>query len=684
LKFVNDAQQLREYVCFSTIFLTPKSEGKVANQNLHAATEKDYLIITHPNFLVQAQRLAQHHTQKNNLRTLVVTTEQVYNEFASGSPDPTSIRDFAKMYFDRYKTTWGNTGKYLLLFGKSSFDYKNRVLNNTMFVPGYESVASLDPLSTYTSDDFFGFLEDAEDINSGVVVNTLDVGIGRVPAKNNEEAKNFVDKVIGYHEANSLGPWRTNLNFIADDEDQNLHLQDAEVLTAISGATSPVFNNQKIYLDAFQQEGGSAGGRYPAANAVINNNIFNGTLFWNYSGHGGPQRLAEEVVIDQSIVNNWNNVNRLPLFITATCDFAPYDNPSANSLGENLLVRPKTGAIALMTTTRVVFAFSNRIMNDNYLRTALQPDAQGRYKTLGEAVRDAKNYTYQTSGDITNNRKFALLGDPALTLGFPTFKVMATTVNGKNILAIADTLRATDEAIIEGEVQQNGGALLSNFSGTVFLSLYDKPRTVTTLANDAGSQPVAFSDASSILFRGKASAINGKFRLNFKLPKDINYQYGSGKISLYAHDGVKEGAGFSSNIIIGSIGNTATTDVNGPAIKAFLNDEKFVNGSITNANPILLLHLTDSSGINTGSAGIDHDIVATLDNDNNQYFVLSNFYESDLDDFTKGKISFQLPQLKPGRHSLKIKVWDAVNNSSEYMMDFTVVESAHLQIDHVL
>ncbi|MGH2566467.1 MAG: C25 family cysteine peptidase, partial [Ginsengibacter sp.] len=343
------------------------------------------------------------------------TTDQVYNEFSSGSPDPSAIRDFVKMYFDKYGNNAADKPKYLLLFGDASYDYKDRLKNNTNFVPAYENDISLDPLGTYTSDDFYGFLNDNEDINSGIVSNDLDIGIGRVPAKNTEDAKNFVDKVFAYTSPQGFGPWRNNMLFIADDEDFNLHLQDAESVTGTVAATAPVFDLQKIYLDAFQQESGAGGSSYPQANAAINNQVYNGTLIWNYNGHGGAQRLAEETILDQSIINSWNNPTKLPLFITATCDFAPYDNPTVNSIGENILVRPKTGGIALMTTTRVVYAYSNRIMNNNYLQIALQPDANGNYKTLGDAVKEAKNFTYQTSGDIANNRKFTLLGDPALT-----------------------------------------------------------------------------------------------------------------------------------------------------------------------------------------------------------------------------------------------------------------------------
>lgn len=681
LSFVNDARQLREYVVFSNNFFTPAAIGKVANQNLHATSADDFLIVTHPDFLGHAERLAGFHRAKNNLRVAVVTTEQVFNEFAGGNPDPTAIRDFVKMYYDKYKTTWNQSGKYLLLFGKGSFDYKNRVSNNSNFVPAYESTSSLDPLSTYTSDDFFGFLDDNEDINSAVVLNQLDIGIGRIPATNAQEAKNFVDKLFDYHSPEAFGAWRNNLNFIADDEDNNLHLQDAEVLSATVSSTAPVFNNIKIYLDAFHQESSYSGGRYPQVNAAVNNNIFNGTLIWNYSGHGGPERLAEEVVIDHSIVNTWKNPYRLPLFITATCDFAPYDNPVIHSLGEELITRAKSGAIALMTTSRVVFAYSNRVMNDNYLRIALQKDSLGRYKSLGEAVQAAKNFTYQTFGDINNNRKFSLLGDPAMTLGFPELKVTITAINGDS--RMTDTLSAMEPVKMEGTVSDNRGNFLNDFNGTAALTIFDKPRTVTTLANDGGSFPQAFSEQTNVLFKGKATVRNGKFSFQFKMPRDINYQYGNGKISLYAHDAGKDGNGFSA-ITIGGIASNVTTDRDGPTIKAFLNDEHFVNGSIVNAAPVLVVKLFDSSGINTGSSGIDHDIIATLDNNNSKYFLLNNFYETDVDDFQKGTVRFQLPELSPGVHSLRIKAWDVMNNSGEYVLNFTVVSGDKLQLDHVL
>ena len=683
-KFSNNCNRLREYIAFNgNEFLKPENAGRVNNQDIHNSSPADYLIITYPGFIAEANRLAQFHQQKNNLRVKVITTAQVFNEFSSGIPDPTAIRDFIKMYYDKYNTQPQNKLRYVLLFGDASYDYKDRLANNTNLVPAFESILSLDPLSTYTSDDFFGFLDDNEDINSSLVTNLLDVGIGRVPAKNGIEAKNFVDKVLAYHDKKSFGPWRNITTMIADDEDQNLHLQDTETFSATAEATNQNLNVNKIYLDAYPQQSGSGIDSYPQANNAINNITNNGTLIWNYSGHGGFKRLAEEVILDQGIINSWSNNYRLPLFITATCDFAPYDNPMINSIGEDILLRPNTGGIALMTTTRLVFSFSNRLLNNNYLSTALLPDASNKFKTLGEAVMSTKNITYQSSGDFINNRKFTLLGDPAMKLGFPELKIRIVKINGLPATQ-TDTLSATENVLLEGELTDGQGNFLPGFNGTVYTTVFDKPQQLSTLANDPTSIATTFSTQNLVLFKGKNSVTGGKFNLSFKVPRDINYQFGNGKISLYANDSTKDASGFFKGFIVGGFGNGVNNDNAGPEIKAWLNDEKFVNGSITDQTPVLIVKLKDSSGINTTGAAIGHDIIAVLDDNSNNFFILNDFFETELDTYGQGVARFQMPLLEPGRHTLKIKAWDNMNNSSEYVLEFLVENNEELTLSHVL
>ena len=399
--FSNQANRLREYTAFTVSnAVAPIGIGKINNQNLHNSSTVDYIIITHSSLLSEAQRLAQFHVQRDGYKTVVATTDQIFQEFSGGSPDPTALRDFVKMYFDKAGADLTKRPKYLLLLGSASYDYRNRISNNSNLVPGYESLNSLDPLSTYTSDDFFGFLDDGEDINQNNNNFNLDIGIGRIPARSVDEAKTMVDKIIRYHAKTGLGAWRNQSVYIADDQDQNLHLNDAESVSADANAVNPILNQYKIYLDAYPIVSNSAGARYPAVNDAIVNQVFNGSLIVNYSGHGSYQRLAEEAILTQDELNRFNNPDKLPLFITASCDFAPHDDPSKNSLGGNLLTGSSNGAIALLTTTRLVFAFSNRVINDNYLQIAFKPEPNGQYLTLGESVRRAKNFTSLSSGDL--------------------------------------------------------------------------------------------------------------------------------------------------------------------------------------------------------------------------------------------------------------------------------------------
>jgi hypothetical protein len=702
--FVNDCHILHEYVAFNGLaaggnpaFLTPKGIGRVDNQNLHQPSTPDLLIITDPTLLSQAQRLAGFHGQQDRLKTLIVTSGQVYNEFASGNPDPTALRDYVKMFYDRSGGDSTKRPRYLLLFGAGSFDYKDRLMGNTNLVPAYESATSLDPLNTYTSDDFYGFLADNADVNAINSINLLQIGIGRIPARNPAEAGAAVDKILHYASPGTQGPWRNDINLIADDGDQNLHLNDAEAFAATLGSAAPAYLLDKIYLDAYPEQITPAGGRYPLVNQAISSQIYNGTLIWNYAGHGSNSRLSNEDILDQSIINGFNNPDKLPLFITATCDFAPYDNPLIQSIGANLLVRPSTGAIALMTTTRLVFAFSNKVINSNYLQIAFTPRTDGTYLSLGDAERLAKNYTYQTQTDAVNNRKFTLIGDPAMTLAFPRYKVLTTAINGASLLTSPpplDTLKALNTCTIAGVVTNNIGAPLPGFNGTLYATVFDKPRNVSTLANNASSIKTDFQVQDNVLYKGKVQVNQGNFSFTFVVPKDINYQYGKGKISYYANVGVSTGSsggpgpnvdanGAFTGFLVGGSGN-GNANTKGPTIQAYLNDEKFVDGGITNQNPILILHLQDSLGINVTGLGIGHDITAILDNNTQNPLVLNNFYEADLNTFKKGTVRYPLPAMQDGEHTLIIRAWDVANISNQISLSFRVIQSSRLTLTHVL
>lgn len=676
--FYQDASRLREYHAFTTSQLrTPVALGKINNQNLHALISPEYLIITHPSFITAAERLATFHRQQYQRTVQVVNIEQVYLEFASGNPDPTAIRDFVKMFYDRGVATT----KYLLLFGSGSYDPQNRISNNYRFIPTYQSNQSLDPLSSFTSDDFFGMLDDTDDVTIGNALQTVDIAVGRIPARSIEEANRMVDKVIAYHQPTRLGEWRNRLLFLADDKDLNLHLNDAEAVSATS--KNSVFQLQKTYLDAFPLVSGSGGARYPAVNEQLVNRLNQGALIFNYSGHGNHIRLADEAVFTTDEVNRLSNASRLPLVVTASCDFYPFDDPFKNALGAQMLTGDSTGAIALLTTARLVFASSNRIINDYFLQTALQRDAlTGQYLSLGEAVRRAKNLSVTQAGEVLNTRKFLLLGDPAMRLSFPSHQLALTRIDGRPLGSI-DTLKASTLYRLEGQVRDAAGNQLNDFNGTVSVVVFDKARTVQTLGNDPSSQVASFQDQSAVLFKGNFSVTAGVFDLRIILPKDVGFQPGTARISLYAFDASRDAAGVDTSFVL--MGNAAApVDNIGPAIRLYLNDTSFRNGGLTNELPVLIAYLSDPSGINTSGNGIGHDITLVIDDQVRDIRVLNDQYEAALNDWTSGSIRFSLPLQSNGSHSLKLKAWDGANNSNEVQLNYIVEKEEKLAVTKVM
>lgn len=682
LQFVREAGTLREYVAFDPAQMPqPAFAGTVPNQDLHGSAAADMLIITIPALKAAAERLAAYHTAHDQLQVQVALVPDIYNEFASGTPDPTAIRDFVKMFYDRA----GGNGKgprYLLLFGDASFDYRHRINANTNLVPTWESDASLDFINSYPSDDFFGFLDDADNITDVNTRNLLDIAIGRLPVQTEAQARQVVDKIMGYHNPANFGPWRNDLTFVADDGDDNLHLQDAEEVSGMAAQTWRQGIPDKIYLDAYPKVSSAGGSRYPAVNSEIQRQMSTGNLVWNYTGHGSYSRLAEEVVVDGSTIKTWNNTQHLPLIITATCDFAPFDNPAYNSLGEQLVLQPTGGAIALMTTTRAVFAYSNRIMNTNYLQMAFTPLANGHMPSLGEAAMLGKNLTYTNYSDVANNRKFQLLGDPALTLAFPRYHVVTDSINGQDVTQVTDTLKALGKYVVKGHLEDEQGQPLAGFNGQLDVAVYDKPVTLRTRGNDAGSEPADYTLQQQVLFRGQQSIQNGHFSFTFIVPKDIDYKPGAGKISYYAANEQADAGGYFDGYQVGGTAANAPVDTAGPQVQAFLDTELFRNGGITGPNPVLLVNLYDSSGINTSGYGIGHDMVAVLDTAS-QYFVLNDFYTATLNNYRGGAIRFPFYNLAEGPHTLIIKGWDTYNNSTTVTLQFVVAGAGTLAVQEV-
>lgn len=679
-------QVLQEFVVFeSSQTLIPSAGQKIANQNIHGLSQAAFLIVSPNAFLSAANKLANLHREKDGMTVHVLPLESVYNEFSSGTKDITALRDLSKLFYDRGASNPNLQIKNILLMGDASFNYKS--LDD--FVPTYESVESFDGGESYNTDDYLTYLDDGEggiDILNHTITNKADIGVGRIPCKSLAEAFASVDKIVRYKDAVGYRDWRNKVTVVADDADNStdyiFQAQCDDFISKPIQDSFPAFNVDKVYLDAFKQESSAGGNRYPDAQKALLDKINQGCLAITYIGHGGPTNWAQERLFGNSEILALKNMDNLPFFVTATCDFSPFDDPSFQSAGENLVINPKGGAVSILSTTRLVYISDNgQLVQD--LFEVFFDKFDGKYQTLGEIARRAKNQQPRNP----NARKFVLLGDPALTLNFPENNIVTTHIAGKP-LSGNDTLKALQKVTIRGEVRDKQNQIIQNFNGICYPTIFDKASTIKTLNNDRQAQEYEFISQQNTIFKGRASVVNGAFEFSFIVPKDIDYNIGLGKMSYYAENasqgGKMDANGYNKDFYVGSTDENFASDSKGPEVKLYMNDANFALGGITNENPAIFAMLSDENGINTVGNGVGHDITAIIDEKTQNAISLNNFYESALDDYTKGNVRYNLSKLSEGKHTLKLKAWDVHNNPGEGYTEFIVAKNASIAIKHLL
>lgn len=708
LDFTTTSDSLKEFVVFTTATaFVPTSYGTVPNQNLHAITQADFVIVTHPAYINEANRIAKVHADYDTLSYAIATTTQVYNEFSSGTPDIGAIKEFVRMlYFrptDRSKAT-----RYLLLLGDGS--YKNRDITlsgNTAMIPTYETPNSTSYTESFVSDDYFVMMDHNEGALSGLSNDSLssgrgdlpDLGVGRFPVHTKAEAEEVTTKIEQYYKRNfgfnpnteessctaatcyPQGDWRNSIVFLADDEDYNEHYRGAENIANHVYNNYKNYNVNKIYSDAYQQYSTPGGDRYPDVVNAINRSFEKGCLIFNYTGHGGELGLGAERFVEVPQILGWKNNCNLPLMVTATCEFSRFDDPDRTSAGEYCFLNPQGGSVGLMTTVRLAFSGLNDALNIRFFNHALKPMVNGKMPHIGDLYR----LTKRDLGFNPQYLNFVILGDPALKLAYPEQNVYTSTINSQTLsITSSDTLKALTKMVITGFIGDKLGNKLTNFNGVVYPTVYDKEIKLPTLKNDPESNVDTFKIQKNIIYRGKSLVTNGDFSFTFLVPKDISYNFGKGKISYYAHNGLHDAHGYYDRIVIGGSNPNAVADAIGPEIKLYMNDEKFVTGGTTNENPKIYALVSDSSGINTVGNGIGHDLIAVLDAKSGNPIVLNDYYVANLNTYQSGKIRYSLTDLPEGKHDLTLKVWDVQNNSSIAYTDFIVSKEADLALSHIL
>ena len=668
--FSTPTSELKNFIVFDKEKLSaPDFVGAVANQNLRSPSATDLIIITYPDFKEEAMRLANHRANFSKISTMVVTTTEVYNDFSGGKQDVTAIRDFAR-------SVYLNGGlKNVLLFGKCSYDYKNRITKNTNYVPTYESVNSLSPLETYSSDDYFAFFDanEGEWSESPVRNHTMEIGVGRLSIKTIQEAIDVVDKLIEYDLGkNAFGKWRKEILFVADDGDFNIHQGQADQMASQIEDNHPEFNTQKVYLDSYEQISKPSGQISPATSEALKQALKKGVLITNFTGHGSEQQWMQEEILNKAFISNWKDYTSYPLLVTATCEFGRHDDPSQISSGELAQLKKNGGAIGLVTTTRPVNSSSNFTLNKAFYESFFQK-VNGKHKDMGTMFRDTKNNSISGVG----NRNFSLLGDPSMKLAIPEEEIIITKIN---TATNSDTLKALSLVRIKGEIQANGKKN-SNFSGTLLATLLDKK---TALQTKGDENPVFnYSLWNNALFRGEAKITEGDFQMEFLLPKNIAYQIGTGKLSVYAKDGSnnKDASGGSQSFKVGESEKNIISDNTQPAIKLFMGDTTFIAGGLISSNSQLVAQLFDESGLNISSYGIGNIMTAILDETTT--YEVNEYYTASQDNYKKGTIIFPLEGLASGQHTITLRVWDNHNNPATASIDFVVSESSGIKIQEV-
>ncbi len=675
--FSQDASRLHEFVAMNSDALyAPSYIGTVDNQNLHASGPAKMIIVTAPQLLSAAQALANFHAAHDNITTQIVTTTQVYNEFSSGGQDISAIRDFVRYKYKMAGTDTASMPRYLLLLGSASYDYKHRLANNCNLVPTFESANDTNAIGGFMSDDFYGFLDDNENIEDQSVINALDIGIGRISARDLATANDVVNKIIHYKSAETLGPWRLAAMFVGDNNDgAGFHCRDAETMAkTVINTTGNLYNEQKVYLDVIPINTTPAGDRCPNANTAISDQIYKGAFMMNYNGHGRHDLLAHERILTSDDYNTWGNINTLPFMITATCDFGQFDHPDYISAAEALLFDTKGGVIAMITTTQAVYASQNADMNREYLESQFAVNADGSRNAFGDAFTAGKNMTYLTSHDqfeLINFRKWALLGDPALVPNFPQHKVYLDSILDGATMDVADSVKALGKYVLKGTVRDANADILSNFNGTLSVSFYDKARKV---AFPAGLPLSYFLLQDNLIYKGKVTVQNGHFALTFIAPKDINYFFGDGKISSYAENGVTDAAGMDTSVSVGGFSDNPVLNDNPPIVQPYINDSMFINGGITGSTTSLYVVLHSETGINVSGYSIGHDLVGILDGNVETPYILNDYYETAPNTYQLGYIKFPVAGLANGPHSIRVRAWDVNNNMGEGTVDFVVIE----------
>lgn len=682
--------------------------GSIAAQNIHAMPVPDMVILTMPEYMQAARQLADFHTSHDGMLVHVLTPEPIYNEFSGGSRDVTAFRRMLKMWYERGQQD-GHSLQYCILFGKPTYD--NRQISLTPSNSGYnpmpiyqspeEDKEDITELNSYSSDNYIGMMANtANGSEFSFDLAKIHVKVGRIPCTSLSEATAYVEKVKKYVTSPEYGSWRSRLQIISDDDDNNAHFKQSQktydfLRSAGNGAS---FVYDRVYLDSYRRVQTGVGDTYPQATARMLKNYNDGVIFTNYIGHASENNWGHEHLYTWEDITSMSNRN-LSFIYGSTCRFGYWDSPSTISGAEVLVLNPNAGAIAILCASRTVFVDPNGKLNNAFAANLFRRGEDGRALTFGEVFRLANN-----AEPNPNNLRYAYYGDPAIRVPSPDYEIKINKINGVDIsersafIEEADTLpdgtypdlphypevSAMSSVTVEGEILNlTDGKPADGFDGTLNLQLFDAEKIITTYGQGTQGVSVSYNDRTTRLSTANAAVKDGKFEATLRVPPEISDNYSPALIAAYAFDGKGREANGATERLYVYGASAESPDTKGPAIeKLFVNHEGNASGALVAPNSILFAHLRDESGINVSEGGIGHSLTLTVDG-KQIYSDLNSYYVQDSSDPDFGVLKYPLSGLSGGKHSLLLSVWDNANNNSKASLEInvgTAVDPAILDI----
>lgn len=674
---------------------SPEYVSQVANQNLHNDSCYQMVIIVPESGIntVQAERIADAHRRIDSLSVKVVSAQLLYNEFSSGTPDVNAYRRYLKMMYDRAGADESKMPKYLLLFGDAAWD--NRMVLPTWqndspadYLLCYESENSHNDVACYVMEDYFALLDDGEG-NHHTNADKPDVAVGRLPATTTREAEIMTDKIVSYIENKNAGEWQNKICVIGDDGNENMHMLQSENVVQRIISSNPNIDLRRYYLDAYERKTSSVGFSYPDVTKEIKQQWTDGVLFFNYTGHGSAIQLSHEKILVQSDFET-NKTNNLPLWFTAACITMPFDTKTEN-LGEVAVRNGNGGAVAFVGTSRTVFANYNEQINLYFSEDVVKVQ-NGHRKGIGEALRTAKNKLVESRRDLSENKlHYILLGDPAMQLALSQPRMVIDSING---IALSSKPEAEPFMLPAGSNVHISGRVLSAdmqttdtlFNGTVSATVKDAEQLIICNDWDKSGTQFEYFDNNILIYKGKNKITQGRFDVNFAVPLDIIYSDDSyGQMFLFGvnEDSIPQTVNTKFEDYQLNTSLDVENDSIGPAIYCYLNSPKFMNGDEVNPTPYFYAEVKDEDGINASGSSIGHDMLLVIDGDVFKTYNLNNQFIYDFGTYQSGYLSFSIPELVPGPHTLMFRAWDILNNSSSVELKFNVVRGLNSKIYNI-